>query len=242
MLARDDRRTERALVDDAPRQADTDPHYDFRPESPDPAIRMRTVTEDQPELWERAERFLYEIYRLSGFCEESPRGWVEEIDAYRAGTTLHVAMDGDTIVGTARSMFGTYDELPIGRFRPEVVVPAGMMSEVGSLAVGPSMRGLGVVNELHRRSFQFALRAGARGLCMLMEPWSVGFFREVYGLPLIQTAPAQVYLGSETMPVLATFQDMLGTAIRIRPYVFDWILEGVEPEVRAELDLPIRLA
>ncbi|MFM7070014.1 MAG: hypothetical protein ACKOYM_11220, partial [Actinomycetes bacterium] len=156
-----------ALVDEAARA--------FRPEPCDPALHLRLIDESDQPAWDEAERFIYDVFRVSDFCDESPRGWVEEIDRYRSGSTLHVIADSQRPVGAVRTMRGTYDSLPIGSFPAEVPITAGPLVEIGSLAVRATLRGLGVANELHRSAVRFTLLTGAEGFCMLVEPWAIDF-------------------------------------------------------------------
>ena len=56
-------------------------------------------------LFIAAERFLYEIYRESGFCQESPRRMVEELDQWRAGSHFHLVHDeAKSVLGSVRTI------------------------------------------------------------------------------------------------------------------------------------------
>lgn len=214
----------------------------FHPEAPELPITLTVVDNPHTREWDEAERFVYRVFREAGFCEISQREWVEEIDRYRPSSALHVAHTEDgSVVGCVRTMLGTYHELPIGQFRPSAPVPAGTLCEIGSLAVDISIRGLGVVNELHRAALQWALRHGAVGFCMLVEPWSVDFFRDVYGVPLIESAPARHYMGSLTVPATATFESLWATLIDHKPGMLAWSTEGLTPTERVNLGVPILL-
>ena len=213
----------------------------FRPEPCDPALGLALVTEGDRAAWDDAERFVYDVFRVSGFCEESPRGWVEEIAPYRAGSTLHVIRDGVRPVGVARTMPGTYDQLPIGKFPAERPVTSGPLVEIGSLAVRATLRGLGVANELHRSAVRWALVNGAEGFCMLVEPWAIDFYRDVYGVPLRESAAPRHYMGSLTVPAVAMLDEMVDQLVRTRPGVYRWFTEGLPPEVWADRNLPVVL-
>ena len=213
----------------------------FRPEPCDPALTLCLVDELDLERWDQAERFIYDVFRVSEFCEESPRGWVEEIDRYRHGSTLHVISDPARPVGAVRTIPGTYDELPIGKFPATVPVTAGPLVEIGSLAVRATLRGLGVANELHRSAVRFALLTGAEGFCMLVKPWAIDFYRDVYGVPLRQSAEARHYMGSLTVPAVAMLDEMVDNLVRTRPGVYRWFTEDLPAEVFAERDLPVLL-
>lgn len=213
----------------------------FRPEACDDSLVLQITRDEESDLWDAAERFVYEEYRVARFAEESPRGWVEAAEPYRHGSTLHVMLDGDRVVGVIRTMFGTYDELPIGQFGRSIEVPQGRLAEVGSLAVSRDLRGLGIANELHRSAVQQAVETRCEAFCMLVEPWSFEFFRDVYGAPLVQSAPAREYMGSETVPAITDVAEMLLTWARNRPGMYRWFTEGIHPSVWETGELAVLL-
>ncbi|MFM7064125.1 MAG: GNAT family N-acetyltransferase [Actinomycetes bacterium] len=213
----------------------------FRPEPCDPALSLRLVDELDLERWDEAERFIYDVFRVSEFCEESSRGWVEEIDRYRHGSTLHVISDPARPVGVVRTIPGTYDQLPIGAFPATVPLTAGPLVEIGSLAVRATLRGLGVANELHRSAVRCALLTGAEGFCMLVEPWAIDFYRDVDGVPRRQPAEARHYMGSLTVPAVAMLDEMVDNLVRTRRGVYQWFTEGLPVEVFTERGLPLVL-
>lgn len=213
----------------------------FEPERLEPGLTVHHVTPDDP-LWDPAERFVYSVFRTSGFCEESPREWVEETEPWRPGSVLHVITDPDErVMGVARTIIGTYGELPVNRFTPEVPVPDGPLCEIGSLAVRPSQRGLGVANELHRVAFQHGIRNGVDGFCFIIDRWMFDFFGDVYGLPVRQLAAPRDFMGGVVVPTGMWMPEMLERIARIRPRVYSWSVEGLEARFWAERDLPIVL-
>ena len=64
-----------------------DPLYTFTPEKLDPELVSEHTT-PETDIGRVAERFVYEIYRVSGFCKESERGVVEETEPWRPGSAL----------------------------------------------------------------------------------------------------------------------------------------------------------
>lgn len=214
---------------------------DVRPEACETGVWLESVDESQVRAWDDAERFIYGIFRDCGFCEPSPRNWVEEIDPYRPGSTLQVAGTRAGIVGAIRTMLGSYHELPIGQFTASEPVPGGLMCEFGSLAVHPDVRGLGVVNELHRRAVQWAVQHRAIGFCMLVEPWSIGFFRDVYGVPLVETGEGRLYMGSLTVPAHVTLAALFENLLDSRPAMYRWATEGLSPADFEAYGIPILL-
>lgn len=225
------------------RAAEAARRREFRPEPCDQAISLRVISEADTAEWDRAERFVYRIYRDAGFCGESSRQWVEESEPYRAGSRLHVVVhpEDDEIVGVIRTFVGTYESLPIGQFPATIPVPDDTLIEIGSLAVSSSMRGLGVANELHRSAVQESLRQGVPAFCMLVEPWSIDFYRDVYGLPLVETAPAREYMGSLTVPAIADLAELVRILVDEMPALYQWMVEGLEPELWSRGNLPILL-
>ncbi|MEX0767561.1 MAG: GNAT family N-acetyltransferase [Microthrixaceae bacterium] len=213
----------------------------FEPERLDPSLSSQVVTEADP-LWDRAERFVYALFRLSGFCSESPREWVEETQPWRENSRLHVITEADGLVtGVARTMIGRYQDLPVSQFSPTIEIPTGMLCEIGSLAVRPTQRGLGVANELHRTAFQYGIRQGVQGFVFLIDEWMFKFFESHYGLPVLALAPPQEFMGGVVVPTAMWLPDMMQQLVRTRPNVFKWSIEGFEPRTISELDLPILL-
>lgn len=194
------------------------------------------------ELWNSAEQFVYRVFRTSKFCEESPRQWVEETQPWRPGSTLHVITDPDRdVIGVARTIFGTYDELPTSQFRPTIPVPSGQLCEIGSLAVRPTQRGLGVANELHRLAFQFGIRQRVAGFVFLIDQWMFEFFESHYGLPVRALAPPREFMGGMVVPTGMWLPEMMEQLARIRPNVFRWSVAGLSPADFVENRLPILL-
>ncbi|MCB1258411.1 MAG: hypothetical protein KDB26_14970, partial [Microthrixaceae bacterium] len=67
-------------------------HRDYTPDHCLPHQQVMAITEDDAELWDKAERLVYRNYRDVGFCAESSRGWVEEFEEYRHGSTFYVVV------------------------------------------------------------------------------------------------------------------------------------------------------
>jgi GNAT superfamily N-acetyltransferase len=218
-----------------------DPHHLFDPERLDPGLASYLIAEDD-ELWDPSERFVYSVFRVSGFCGESPREWVEETQPWRPGSRLHVIADEEMhINGVARTIIGHYDDLPVSQFRPTIPMPDRPLCEIGSLAVRPSHRGLGVANELHRAAFQYGIREDVAGFCFLIDEWMFDFFRTYYGLPVRAIAPPREFMGGVVVATAMFLPEMMEQLVRVRPKVYRWSIEGLEPEVLAARNLPILL-
>ncbi len=219
-----------------------DPRRDFEPERLETGLRIQSV-DPTSDLGVRAEQFVYEVYRTSGFCAESPRRHVEETDPWRPGSTLHVVTDDasdDRIVGVVRTILGRLGDLPTAAHVPGIAPghTERRVCEIGSLAVHASQRGLGVANELHRAAFLAGFRAGVRGFCFLVEQWMVEFFSDVYGLPVHPLAPARHYMGGDVVPVAMWLPEMLDVIAVSRPAVYAWAVEDLEESLHRRLHLP----
>ncbi len=213
----------------------------FNPERLAPGLSSQMVSEADP-LWDQAERFVYALFRLSGFCAESPREWVEETQPWRENSHLHVITEADGLVtGVARTIIGKYQDLPVSQFSPTIKVPSGPLCEIGSLAVKPTQRGLGVANELHRTAFQHGILSGVKGFVFLVDQWMFEFFESHYGLPVLALAPPREFMGGVVVPTAMWLPDMMQQLVRTRPNVFKWSIEGFEAQTIADLDLPILL-
>ncbi|MFZ4519501.1 MAG: GNAT family N-acetyltransferase [Microthrixaceae bacterium] len=210
---------------------------DLEPERLDAHLDVHAVDPGQA-LWESAEQFVYDVFRISGFCGESPRRFVEETEPWRAGSRLHVITERSSVVGVARTIIGRYDELPVSQFEPEIEVPDGELCEIGSLAVRPTQRGLGVANELHRRAFREGFDRRVAGFCFLVDQWMFDFFRDQYGLPVRALAAPRRFMGGDVVPTGMWMPEMLHVIARIRPNVYRWSVEGLSPRVFREMDLP----
>ncbi|MEI7886202.1 MAG: GNAT family N-acetyltransferase [Actinomycetes bacterium] len=213
----------------------------FEPDRLDPGLTSQTVTSEDP-LWDPAERFVYSLFRLSGFCAESPREWVEETQPWREDSCLHVITEGEQLVtGVARTMIGKYQELPVSQFTPTIDIPDGPLCEIGSLAVRPTQRGLGVANELHRTAFQYGIRRGVEGFVFLIDQWMFEFFESHYGLPVLALSPPREFMGGVVVPTAMWLPEMMQQLVRTRPNVFKWSIEGFDAPTIAKLELPILL-
>ena len=213
----------------------------FEPDRLEVGLNSRVISSSDA-LWDPAERFVYSLFRLSGFCAESPREWVEETQPWRENSRLHVITEGeDLVTGVARTMIGKYEDLPVSQFTPTIEVPDGPLCEIGSLAVRPSQRGLGVANELHRTAFQYGIRQGVQVFVFLIDQWMFEFFETHYGLPVLALAPPREFMGGVVVPTAMWLPEMMQTLVRTRPNVFKWSIEGFDAHTIASLDLPILL-
>lgn len=230
-----------SLVSDAGTEL-VDPRSEFRPAGLDDGYSVIHVSDQASAEWDEVERFVYNQFRSVGFCQDSPRQWVEETSPYRPMSDFIAITFEERIVGAIRTIQAPYDKLPIGQFGRRITVPSGELIEFGSLAVEPGHRGLGIVNELHRKAVQSTVIRGLPAFCMLVEPWSIDFYRETYGLPLVQSSPAKEYMGSLTIPAVCRIDEMFENLIRHWPQLFDWTVEDLPASAWSRGDIPIRLS
>lgn len=217
-----------------------DPLYTFKPEPLDPELTSECTT-PETSVGLAAEHFVYDVYRVSGFCRESSRRVVEETEPWRPGSALHVVRSSDQVLGTVRTLLGSYQQLPIGQFETIIDPPAGRLCEVASLAVKPDRRGMGVANELHRRTFEFGVRQRVDGFCFLVDSWMVQFFEDYYAFPVSRMAPIQEYMGGQIEPIYVPMNQLLIDFPTRRPYAYDVAISGFTPQEIVEFDLPIIL-
>lgn len=210
------------------------------PEPLDPQLRLEHVSPFS-ELGDRAEQFVYDTYRVSGFCKESPRRWVEETDPWREGSTLHVVTDQDEILGVLRTMAGTIDQLPASQFVPNIPMRTGRLLEGGSLAVKADHRGLGIANELHRLMFQIGIQEQVEGWCMLIDSWMADFLRDVYAFPTRIFSERRQFMGGHIEPIVVWVDELIHEMSTRRPKLYQHAIATLTPEEIVRFDLPIVL-
>ncbi len=213
---------------------------DWVPEPLEPSLSVHHVAPES-DLGDRAERFVYDTYRVSGFCAESPRGWVEETDPWREGSTLHVICDGDEVLGVLRTMVGELRDLPASQFEPSIPMRPGRLLEGGSLAVKADYRGMGIANELHRLMFHIGIEEGVEGWCMLIDGWMADFLRQVYVFPTHVFSERRQFMGGEIEPIVVWVDELLREMSARRPALYRHAIRDFTPEEIAAYDLPIVL-
>ena len=217
-----------------------DPLHTFTPDLLDENLTSHHVTPES-ELGATAEQFVYDVYRVSGFCRESARRVVEETEPWRPGSALHVVCDGPDVLGVVRTLLGPYEALPIGQFEPQQPPPDGQLCEVASLAVKPDRRGMGVANDLHRMVFEFGVRNHVQGFCFLVDEWMSQFFQDYYAFPVRPMGPVQPYMGGDVLPIVVRMDELLVDFPTRRPFVYQVATSGFSPQEIVDFDLPIVL-
>lgn len=211
-----------------------------RPAQLDEGLVLEAVG-DGP-LFLAAERFLYEVYRESGFCAESPRRMVEELDEWRVGSRFHLVHDeGLHVLGSVRTILGSIDALPIGAFDLDLSdrVGQGLCCELSSLAVAPSSRSSGIIEHIYRAGWLAAWRAGALDLVALVDEWLLEVFTDVYGLPFRPIGRSHFHMGGDVIPVAMALQGpAYENLARTRPDFWEWTLEACSDDERTGWALP----
>jgi len=192
--------------------------------------------------WDQAERFVYRTYRAAGYCDESPRERVEQLQPWNDRSRFYMVVDGDQVVGTSRIIVAPFRQLPVGLFARTDERDADPIAELSSLAVDPAARGLDVVVHLCRAVFVEAYRSGANALVFVIDDWMVELLVDSYRLPVRPVGVQRRYMGGDVTPTAMTLQgpEFLPTA-RENPGYWQWMTEGLTPQEVARFNLPIVL-
>lgn len=224
--------TQQRAFDPAPRQ------LSGRPAALLDHHQLVTITGGQ--LWDHAERFVHDTYVELGYTAPSARRHVEELAPYESMSTFHAVIDDDErIVGTVRNIFGSYDELPVGKFHRIDGVDPDPLCELSSLVVSPSMRSTGVIEHLYRAGWLDAFRTGCHAVVAIIDDWLLDVFQQTYGLPFRQIGAGREYMGGVPVPVALSLDgndyDYLA---RRNPKFWAWVLEEITEAEAEDWDLP----
>ena len=190
----------------------------------------------------QAEAFLYDLYLQLGDREESPHRRVEEMARWADNSRFHAVIDGaDEIVGTIRTIFGRYDELPVGKFRRTEFSHEDPVCELASLVIRPGDRSTGVIENLYRNGWLDASRSDSTSVVALIDPWLYRVFKDVYAMPFTVIGESHHYMGSDPVPVgMALDGPTYDDLARRNPEFWAWTRER-SPEEIAAWGLPIVL-
>lgn len=221
---------------------ETDKPKSGRPGDLGHGMRLEVI-EEEDERWEKAERFVYDTYREMEYCAASERCRVEELQRWNLHSNFHVVFDeDDQVIGTSRHIWGGFDDLPVGQFVRQDFVDDDPISELSSLAVAPTSRGLGTVVHLCRSVFAEAWQGGANALMFLIDDWMVRLLADTYVLPIRFVGDPHFHMGGDVAPTAMTFRgrEFLDTA-RHNPHYWRWMTEAFAPQQVADWELPIVL-
>jgi len=202
--------------------------------------RLVTITGGQ--MWNAAEAFVHDTYVDLGYTKPSARRQVEELAPYESASTFHAVIDDtDRIVGTVRSIYGTYDELPVGKFHHLDDGGTDPLCELSSLVVSPTMRSTGVIEHLYRVGWSEAYRMECSALVAIIDDWLLDVFTANYRLPFLQIGEGHEYMGGVPVPAVLPLDGHYEDCIRENPRFAGWMLEiitddelarwGIEPPV-----------
>lgn len=198
-----------------------------RPADLQPGHRLVTITGG--DLWTQAEAFVYDIYRQVGYCDESPHNRVEELARWETRSRLHAVMDDQgEVIGVVRTIFGPYDELPVGQFERTDSSHPDPVCELSSLTVRTDVRSTGVIEHLYLAGWLDAFRSESTTLVALIDDWLLGLFQDTYRLPFTVIGKGKEYMGTTPVPVAMPLR---GPGYRItadeNPGFWAWALESL---------------
>ncbi|MFN8017335.1 MAG: hypothetical protein U0P45_04340 [Acidimicrobiales bacterium] len=206
---------------------------------PDLAPGQRLVAITGGDRWMDAEAFVYERYVEIGFTHQSSRKQVEELARWADSSIFHAVVDDDDkIVGTIRSIFGTYDELPVGQFERIDHDDQDPLCELSSVVVDPAVSSTGILEHLFRAGWASATRARSNAIVCLIDRWLVDVFRDTYALPFVPIAIPHYHMGGNVIPLtMSTARWSMAEIARNNPDYWLWNLEALEPEEIEAYDL-----
>ena len=202
-----------------------------------PGHRLITITGG--DRWMDAEAFVYERYVKIGFTSESSRKQVEELARWADSSRFHaIVNEDDQIVGTIRSIFGTYDSLPVGQFERVDFDDEDPLCELSSVVVDPTVRSSGILEHLFRAGWADARRFGAKAVVCLIDRWLVDVFRNTYCLPFVPIGVPHYHMGGNVIPLtMATSREAMMEIARNNPDYWLWNLEVLTPDEVTAFDL-----
>lgn len=206
---------------------------------PDLLEGHRLVTITGGDRWMDAEAFVYERYVQVGFTAESGRKQVEELARWADKSRFHaIVNDDDSIVGTIRTIFGAYDELPVGQFERVDFHDPDPLCEFSSVVVDPTVRSSGVLEHLFRAAWADARRSEAKAVVCLIDRWLVDVFRHTYSLPFVPIGIPHYHMGGNVIPLtMSTSREAMAEIARNNPDYWLWNLEALTPEEVVAYDL-----
>lgn len=204
------------------------PHASGRP--PDLQEGLEVVVIKGGPQWDRAEEFVYETYLTLGYTEETRTHHVAELEEYRERSHFHLAQRADeTIIGTVRTIFGHYRDLPVGKFPRIDFADDDPMCHMSSVVVDPAARSRGVIEHLYRSAWADGVRHGARTITGLSESWMLAGFRQLYCMPFVPSGVPEWYMGGEVIPIaMSTSADAMAQVARTNAEFWFWNLETLE--------------
>lgn len=192
-------------------------------------------------LWAKAEAFVYEMYVKVGYTEPSQLHRVEQLTKYADRSRFHAVIDGDgTIIGTIRTIFGPYGELPVHQFDRTDDSDPDPVCEFSSLVVDHTVRSTGVIEHLYRAAWLDARRSNSRTVVALIDEWLMDCFLDTYRMPFRPVGIGREYMGGVPVPVAMPLRGEAYEGLaKENPDFWLWILEAVTPDELRDWQLPV---
>lgn len=187
------------------------------------------------DLWMEAEAFVYERYVTLGYADHSSRRQVEELARWSDKSRFHaVVADDGRFVGTVRTIFGPYQDLPVGQFERVNFDDPNPLCELSSLVVKEEFGGTGVLDHLFRAGWADGMRLGARGIVALIDTWIFDVLCDLYCMPFSQLGAPHFHMGGDVVPiVMSTSQSAMAQIAHHNPEFYRWSLEALtDDEIR----------
>lgn len=192
----------------------------------------RLVTITGGDDWMDAEAFVYERYVSLGYADHSSRRRVEELARWHDHSRFHAVVDdGGSYVGTVRTIFGPYQDLPVGQFERTNFDDPNPLCELSSLVVRQDFGGTGVLDHLFRAGWADAMRLGARGIVALIDTWIFDVLCDLYCMPFSQLGEPHFHMGGDVVPVvMSTSQSAMSQIAHHNPDFYRWNMEALTPD------------
>lgn len=184
------------------------------------------------DLWMEAEAFVYERYVSLGYANHSSRRRVEELARWADHSRFHaVVRDDGTFVGTVRTIFGPYQDLPVGQFDRTNFDDPNPLCELSSLVVKQEYGGSGILDHLFRAGWADAMRLGARGIVALIDTWIFDVLCDLYCMPFSQLGQPHFHMGGDVVPiVMSTSQSAMAQIAHHNPDFYRWSMEVLDDD------------
>lgn len=198
-----------------------------RPDSLAPGQQLVAITGG--DLWMEAEAFVYGVYVKIGYTRPNSRKQVEELARWADDSRFHAVVNDDgSIVGTIRTIYGPYDDLPIGQFDRTDSTDPDPVCELSSLVVDPAQRSTGVIEHLYRAGWLDAWRSESNVAVALIDDWLLEVFQQTYHLPFRRIGVEREYMGTVPIPVALPLDGASYRSLaRSNPDFWAWTLEAV---------------
>jgi hypothetical protein len=192
----------------------------------------RLITITGGDAWMEAEAFVYERYVSLGYADHSSRRRVEELARWHDHSRFHAVVDdGGAFVGTVRTIFGPYQDLPVGQFERTNFDDPNPLCELSSLVVRQDFGGSGILDHLFRAGWADALRLGARGIVALIDTWIFDVLCDLYCMPFSQLGEPHFHMGGDVVPVvMSTSQSAMAQIAHHNPEFYRWNMEALTPD------------